>query len=145
MASRETKFAALPQSARLHAALAQVHSPLEHSYPTALFWDGPQASSPRQILSWHSPPTGSWLLPAQHSAPSPAAGAARGPAWLSPPSPQLSSPGFVDTFLQMFSLCLQKKLSSRRQKAASASCCVEVVTRNVKYSLPELSAICFQV
>lgn len=68
-----------------------------------------------------------------------------GPCLALPPSPQLSSPGFVDTFLQMFSLCLQKKLSSRRQKAASASCCVEVVTRNVKYSLPELSAICFQV
>lgn len=40
---------------------------------------------------------------------------------------------------------LQKKYSNQRYKPGSTSCFVEVVTRNVKYSLPELSAISFWV
>ena len=48
-------------------------------------------------------------------------------------------------YLEAVSPCLQKKYSNQRYKPVTTSCFVEVLTRNVKYSLPELSAICFWV
>lgn len=54
-------------------------------------------------------------------------------------------PVLSNLYLETVSPCLQRKYSRQRYKPESTSCFVEVVTRNVKYSVPELSAICFWV
>lgn len=53
------------------------------------------------------------------------------------------SPVLSSLYLETVFLCLQKKYSNQRYKPVSTSCFVEVVTRNAKYSIPELSAIYF--